>query len=223
MQVARRLCSPRSPPALLPPAAIAPVSRARSRRAAPRTADGKVDFSGIWSPDRNFIYDLHDALEKGETLPLQPWAEKLARERLSKDDPEALCLPTGVPRQAPYPWRIVQTANAHVLPVRGQHPQLSPDLPRRPEASRGSGSDLVRPLGRSLGRRHAGRGFGGIQRQVLVRFRRDIPTPRSCTSSNAIDGRISITSSTRRRSRIPARTRSRSRCTATRPISTRTS
>jgi hypothetical protein len=76
---------------------------------APRAADGKVDFSGIWGPDRNFIYDIHDALKKDEELPLQPWAEKLARERLSKDDPEAHCLPTGVPRQAPYPWRIVQT------------------------------------------------------------------------------------------------------------------
>ena len=29
--------------------------------------------------------------------------------RQSKDDPEANCLPTGIPRQAPYPWRIVQT------------------------------------------------------------------------------------------------------------------
>ncbi len=76
---------------------------------APRAADGKVDFSGIWSPDRNFIYDLHDALKKGEELPLQPWAEKVARERMSKDDPEALCLPGGIPRQAPYPWRILQT------------------------------------------------------------------------------------------------------------------
>src|SRR5436190_10867674 len=76
----------------------------------PRTSRGKVDFSGIWSPDRNFIYDVHDALKKGEVLPLQPWAEKVARERLSKDDPEALCLPTGVPRQAPYPWRILQAA-----------------------------------------------------------------------------------------------------------------
>ena len=76
---------------------------------APRTAEGKVDFSGIWSADRNFIYDIHDALKEGEELPLQPWAEKLARERMSKDDPEAQCLPTGVPRQAPYPWRILQT------------------------------------------------------------------------------------------------------------------
>ena len=76
---------------------------------APRAANGKPDLSGIWSPDRNFIYDIHDALKKGEELPLQPWATKLARERLSKDDPEANCMPTGVPRQAPYPWRIVQT------------------------------------------------------------------------------------------------------------------
>jgi len=85
-------------------------SAAQKSAPAPRTADGHVDFSGIWSPDRNFIYDLHDALNKGESLPLQPWAEKVARERLSKDDPEAQCLPTGVPRQAPYPWRVLQTA-----------------------------------------------------------------------------------------------------------------
>lgn len=30
--------------------------------------------------------------------------------RLSKDDPEANCLPTGVPRMNPYPWRIVQSS-----------------------------------------------------------------------------------------------------------------
>ena len=76
---------------------------------APRLANGKPDLSGVWSPDRNFIYDISDALKPGEDLPLQPWAQKLARERMSKDDPEANCLPTGVPRTAPYPWRLVQT------------------------------------------------------------------------------------------------------------------
>lgn len=76
---------------------------------APRSADGKPDLSGIWSPDRNFIYDISSALKKGETLPIQAWAAKVAKERMSKDDPEANCLPTGVPRQAPYPWRIAQT------------------------------------------------------------------------------------------------------------------
>src|SRR5207344_292781 len=88
-----------------------PARRGPAAKSAPtpRTSDGKVDFSGIWSPDRTFIYDINEALDKGTLLPLQPWAEKLARERLSKDDPEALCLPTGVPRQAPYPWRITQS------------------------------------------------------------------------------------------------------------------
>ena len=53
----------------------------------PRMPDGKVDFTNIWTADRTFIYDIHEALTPGEDLPLQPWALKLAKERLSKDDP----------------------------------------------------------------------------------------------------------------------------------------
>ena len=64
----------------------------------PRTRDGKPDLSGLWTPDRNFIYNIESALAKGERLPIQPWAEKLTAERLSKDDPEALCLPTEIGR-----------------------------------------------------------------------------------------------------------------------------
>jgi len=74
----------------------------------PRTADGHPDLNGIWGPDRNFIYDIGSTLKKGETLPLQSWAEKATKEHMSKDDPEANCLPAGVPRMAPYPWKIVQ-------------------------------------------------------------------------------------------------------------------
>src|SRR5712692_10008943 len=66
---------------------------------APRTPDGKPDLSGIWGADRNFMLDISATLKPGETLPLQPWAERVAKERMSKDDPEANCLPTGVPRQ----------------------------------------------------------------------------------------------------------------------------
>jgi len=88
-------------PAAAAPAAVAP--------AVPRTPDGKVDFSGIWNADRKFIFDINNALKPGETLPLQPWALKVTMERQSKDDPEARCLPTGVPRVAPYPYRILQT------------------------------------------------------------------------------------------------------------------
>ncbi len=100
----------------------------------PRTAEGMPDLSGIWSPDAHFIYDINEALKPGETLPIQAWALKQTIERVSKDDPEANCLPTGVPRQAPYPWRIVQTpshvfflfeGNIHTyrqIFVNGRHP-----------------------------------------------------------------------------------------------------
>ena len=78
---------------------------------APRTADGQVDFSGLWSSGvgRKLISDINRALAPGETLPIQPWALELTMGRMSRDDPEANCLPTGVPRQAPYPWRILRT------------------------------------------------------------------------------------------------------------------
>jgi hypothetical protein len=86
---------------------------------APRTRDGKPDLSGVWGPDRNFIYDISSALKKGDELPLQNWAAELAKKRRSKDDPEANCLPTGVPRMAPYPWKIVQTPSEVVFLFEG--------------------------------------------------------------------------------------------------------
>jgi hypothetical protein len=76
----------------------------------PRLPDGRVDFSGLWRPaDVSLIEDISLGLKKGETVPLRPDAERILESRLSKDDPEANCLPTGVPRLAPYPWRIVET------------------------------------------------------------------------------------------------------------------
>ena len=38
---------------------------------------------------------------------------------MSKDDPEANCLPAGVPRMAPYPWKIVQTPKLVVFLYEG--------------------------------------------------------------------------------------------------------
>src|SRR6185437_16164101 len=74
----------------------------------PRTADGHVDFSGVWNGGGS-TGNIAQGLPKGETLPLSPAGQKILDSRLSKDDPEANCLPAGVPRQAPYPWRWVQT------------------------------------------------------------------------------------------------------------------
>ena len=73
----------------------------------PRLPDGTPDLSGVWFGGGP-TGDLAQGLAPGETIPLLPEAKKLMDARQSKDDPEANCLPTGVPRVAPYPLRIVQ-------------------------------------------------------------------------------------------------------------------
>jgi len=74
----------------------------------PRLSNGKPDLSGVWRPGDIFLVeDISLGLAKGETMPLNDWSKKEMAKHLSKDDPETNCLPTGVPRQAPYPWRIV--------------------------------------------------------------------------------------------------------------------
>jgi hypothetical protein len=74
----------------------------------PRLPDGTPDFSGVWVGSGP-IGDIRSGLLAGEEVVLLPAAEALMKSRMAADDPEALCLPTGVPRIAPYPWRIVQT------------------------------------------------------------------------------------------------------------------
>ena len=82
---------------------------------APRGRDGKPDLSGVWEPEAN-KYVRNIAADVGEeATPFQPWAKALFEQRIdgshSKEDPDANCLPQGVPKidAAPDPWRIVQT------------------------------------------------------------------------------------------------------------------
>jgi len=76
---------------------------------APRLGNGRISFSGLWRPaDIFLIEDISLGLVQGETVPLNDWAKGVMAQHLSKDDPEANCLPTGVPRHAPYPWKIVE-------------------------------------------------------------------------------------------------------------------
>jgi hypothetical protein len=95
-------------------AALAATSvSGQTGRALPRTTDGHPDLSGLWQGGGP-VGNIADGLPKGQTIPLLPAARKKMESLESKDDPEANCLPTGVPRIAPYPWRIVQT-KTHVF------------------------------------------------------------------------------------------------------------
>jgi len=109
----------------------------------PRTADGKVDFSGIWQlaggggggrgrgagaaapqapPDPNAIPNstFGEVAGRGFPLPLQPWAAALKKERMSdnmKDNPDVWCLPIGIMQfhNHPQPRQIVQTKNLTLI------------------------------------------------------------------------------------------------------------
>jgi hypothetical protein len=74
----------------------------------PRLPNGQPDFSGVWQGGGP-IGDIRQGLLPGEEIVMLPDAQALFDSRMSADDPEANCLPTGVPRIAPYPWRIVQS------------------------------------------------------------------------------------------------------------------
>src|SRR5262249_26196179 len=76
---------------------------------APKLPDGTPDFSGLWMGGVSNSGDITKGLRPGEEVVMLPWAEALMKTRKSQEDPQANCLPFGVPRGAPYPWRMVQT------------------------------------------------------------------------------------------------------------------
>lgn len=92
---------------------------------APKTPDGKPDFSGLWEPKRPRIVETTESVQTRRSqfwdiwagipggLPYQPWAKQLRDRRESensRDNPDVLCLPIGILQMHthPFPRRIVQ-------------------------------------------------------------------------------------------------------------------
>lgn len=72
----------------------------------PRLPDGTVDLTGPWiGGGSNVDIELEGGLKPGE-LPLLPWARDLRDRRKKADEPYTACLPMGVPRVNPYPWKF---------------------------------------------------------------------------------------------------------------------
>jgi hypothetical protein len=88
----------------------------------PRTADGHPDLTGNWQP--NAIGQNVDMIRAGVEVPMLPAAKAIYDQRkaaLGREDPEARCLPPGVPRMTttPYPWRFIQTPKEIVVLYEG--------------------------------------------------------------------------------------------------------
>ena len=93
------------------------------RGPAPKNAEGKPDISGAWETGEAIQQNV-DLVKTGVHPPFQPWAEKVYNQRkanISIDDPEARCLPPGVPRMSttPYPFRIMQTPGLTLIVYEG--------------------------------------------------------------------------------------------------------
>ena len=99
---------------------LGPDGKPNLAAAAPRTASGKPDLSGIYMPSYKYFANL--AADIGlANVPMTDEARKIHAARatglLGYEEPDAHCLPQGVPKinMAPVPFRIVQTENLVVL------------------------------------------------------------------------------------------------------------
>ena len=89
----------------------------------PKTTDGKPDLAGIWLGDQWNPEGRRPGPSgppRSEPPAMQPWAEKLFAERranMGKDNPEARCMPQGVPYAStlPYPFEIVNAPGKKLM------------------------------------------------------------------------------------------------------------
>ena len=92
---------------------------------APKTPDGKPDLSGIWLTGGGYTRNIAKDLKPAE-VSFQPWAAALYQHRVDtngKEDPQAYCVLSGVPREnvVPYPFKILNTNGPIVILYEALH------------------------------------------------------------------------------------------------------
>ena len=99
---------------------LGPDGKVNMSAPAPRTAAGRVDLSGIYQSSYRYFANL--AADLGlDKVPMTDEARKIHTARatglLGYEEPDAHCLPQGVPKinMAPVPFRIVQTDKLVVI------------------------------------------------------------------------------------------------------------
>jgi hypothetical protein len=77
----------------------------------PRLPDGSVDLSGLWVGGG----PVQDIEKEGGLTPgtleslMTPEAKRIFASRKPEDNPHFACMPMGIPRATPYPFRMLQT------------------------------------------------------------------------------------------------------------------
>jgi hypothetical protein len=74
----------------------------------PRHPDGTVDLTGLWvGGGVDSDLETGGGLKPGD-IPVLPWVKEYMAKLDPTADPSSYCLPMGIPRKSPYPWRFVQ-------------------------------------------------------------------------------------------------------------------
>jgi hypothetical protein len=83
---------------------------------APKTKDGKPDFSGIWTSDQKTYSNVG---QPTLTATMQKVYDERRGGKSKEKDPVARCLPTGVPRITAEPFKILQTPDLVLMMFEG--------------------------------------------------------------------------------------------------------